>query len=162
MAGSKWEDLKIALRNALSELQVRSRFNQVSVINFSSDSTIEVEFANPNDVNVDILQFKGKGTDFELALNSANHLLDKCTHNIIDIIFMTDGEASFPEKGVKYINMFKNVNTKKKILFNTIEFQCNNGMMDRLNKALEGKKYCAQNGEQLMNVYREIVIRPID
>ena len=165
MGGKKWNDLKDSLRNVLGEISASSQEHIVSIINFSGTANCEFKRQNPNTINIPGLSFMGDGTNFGVAFKEAINLLenDNSKHNI-RMIFMTDGNSSYPQDEIYILKTLISrpaFYQKKNFKFYGLGFQCSSPEFDRIVKEFGGEMKFAKDGEELKMKYMEIFTRSL-
>ena len=104
MNGRKWSDLIKALTSTLEDIKKfssSSSNNKISILNFETDYRIIYEREEPNNIDIHKIQYGGGGTSFEPVFNAAYRIASKTiASETIYFIFMTDGHAEYPSKGI--------------------------------------------------------------
>ncbi|CAD8104631.1 unnamed protein product [Paramecium primaurelia] len=101
MFGNKWSQAKEGALNCIKSLE-NTDSAKVSVIIFNNNARIVAECQKPNfqEMNNKIV-YSGGGTCFEPPFKLALKLIKKYHNfNKIQILFYTDGEASYPQNAV--------------------------------------------------------------
>jgi len=161
MKGENWEDLKVALKATLASINTLNKDNKVTIINFSSSVYIDYENMPPNFVNVDCLRFQNHGTNFAAAFKTGLEQIKLITGNDISLVFMTDGEDSYPQNEIAQIKRyiegqtFKDLNIKFE--FNALGFRCSSTILSDMAKELGGTTYFPHDRAQLTKSFIEIL-----
>lgn len=103
MAGKPWKDLSEALEQFLSNRKTLNTTDRITIITFSD--TADFTYFNEEIGNIKVGSFDSPsgGTDFHLPFMRVNECIQRFqTNNTNDmkhaIIFMTDGDAEYPNK----------------------------------------------------------------
>jgi len=160
---NKWNDLKTSLKTVLDKISISSKKHLVSIINFSSEALLEYINANPNQINISSLNLMGKGTDFGKVLTETLCLLQNDKSNLnVALIFMTDGEAKYPENEIKALKTFIENNFKTKTFkFYGLGFECKNETLGKITQEFGGESQFANDGQELKNKYCEIFTKSL-
>lgn len=160
---NRWTELLQSLKQTLGQIHNMNKDNRVTILNFSTSVKVEYVDTPPNSINVDALTFQNGGTTFEAAFASGFEEIQRITKNDITLIFMTDGEDSYPRNSVNNIkgylgsSRFKDLNIK--FDFNAIGFKCNSSILNDLAQDLGGTTRFADSGAQLTKAFMEILNR---
>ena len=114
----------------------------MSVINFSSDAQKGSSYhQDPKKLekNLELKQI-GQGTDFGKAISAALEAMKSLTSKDFVIIFMSDGEALYPDDELTEIKAWLK-NDNRKLEFFVIGFECTSNVLSNMCSALGGKDY---------------------
>lgn len=166
MHGDRWKDLLNSLKKTLGQICAINTNSKVTILNFSSSVKDEYVSAAASSINVEALTFQGQGTNFEAAFIRGFEHIKKITSNDIVLVFMTDGEDSYPQNAVNNLKFYLKTpnfqNLKVKFDFNAIGFQCNTSILNTLVQELGGTTHFADNGAQLTRAFMEILNKKTD
>lgn len=162
MSGSRWSFLKSALKQNIITVSKQNKLNSISIINFDSNAYIEYENKDPSFINVDAIPFRGGGTCFSNAYATAFDIIKNPNYKSnIQLMFMTDGENSYPQTE---INNIKNYLNSQSFTMRNIGFQfffiaceCSDSDGQKFCQDLKGKIFVAKNANELGNIYAEII-----
>jgi hypothetical protein len=162
MGGGKWDDLKASLRNTLGSIHSLNQNNKVTIINFSYSPIMDYQDTPPNKISVDVLRYQGGGTDFAAAFKAGLDQMKSITQNDIVLVFMTDGEDSYPQNEITQIKSyvqssnFKNLGIK--FDFSALGFQCSSNILVKMAGELGGTTKFAHDRTQLTKAFIEIIL----
>lgn len=69
---------------------------------------------------------------------------------------MTDGESTYPKKGIKTIKNLMDTYPRM-FFYSGIEFGCSSNVMKLISNSLKGKNIVANNFDELLNAYSACV-----
>ena len=154
----QWKGLIDTLKLIFKQLTIQNSNNKVSVINFSCGVIIECECSDPLNINSNNFKFQNGGTNFSQALIDCCKIISKFSNDPLDfhIIFMSDGESSYPKNEINEIKKIQD-SSLKDIKFDAIEFQTQGNILKDMTKELNGKIITALDIQSLKTAYFEII-----
>jgi len=161
MKGDKWKELKASLKVTLEKIGTLNPENRVTILNFSKSVIIDYQNADSNAINVESLKFQSSGTKFNVVFKSALEQLKSITKNDIVLVFMTDGDDSYPKDEMAEIQRYKNSDTFKKLGltfdFYAVAFKCKSDLLKKMAEELGGITYFPLDEAQLTKNFMEIL-----
>ena len=104
-----------------------------------------------------IMSCKGGGTDFDEAFKLAAQITEKYIANsLVVFIFMTDGGASYPSKGIAALQKLQKFYPNK-LKYAGIQLNCKAQVMKTIATELKGKTGVAYNPDQLTELFKRSV-----
>ena len=165
MGGERWDHLKAAVEEFIKRRLANKIEDRITIIAFSSKVRVVYEDTPIEQTDVDKIEFLDGGT----SLENAFECLDGCltsfkpkisTHPVYEnyaIIFMSDGEARFPEKQLDQILKAHDTVIKR---FWTIALGLSEGEplnnLKRINEKMNGSFYDVTNSADLVQTYAEV------
>ena len=153
---NKWTDLISSLKEVL--LDLNGSISRLSILNFNSSVKLENEFCRLDQIKPDYFDHFKIGTEFDLAFRATNNLIQKYMHKSnIKIIFMTDGESTFPELEINELIQLKITSLSKfgkSIKFFAIPFRCGSSILEQICKKIgDGEVLSAKRCSSLVDRY---------
>ncbi|MCA9194354.1 MAG: VWA domain-containing protein [Planctomycetales bacterium] len=158
---SPWEDLKIAVRNFLDILQEQNQNGLVGIASYSSSASLDIHLTRDFAAvaaELDTLSPSGSTAIGEGIEEGALGLFDPSyarRYAMKSLIIMTDGMQN---AGIDPVTATNNLESQHQVTIHTVTFStgADQGRMKQLAKAGNGQHYHADNGNELIEVYREI------
>jgi Mg-chelatase subunit ChlD len=155
----KWDECKKALKSACQEIEAANPRNRISIIMFSNQAQKTSNYHETPKKVIDLvksLELVGGGTDFDNAFEGALECLKKLTNKRVVMIFMTDGQAEYPDSGIKKIKEHikeKNIDFE----FHTIGIECESDILKKIANELNGQTFFQVKKDQLVDTYNNII-----
>ncbi len=162
MYGQKFEDLKVALKNAIDEVGKANPNNRVSVINFSSDAEKSCSYhQDPKKLKFSLeLKQLGGGTNFGKAISASLEAMQSLTSKHFVLIFMSDGIASYPETEISEMKSWLE-KSGRKLEFFMIGFECRTKILSQMCCALGGTEFQGIKADELKATYITIIKKTV-
>jgi uncharacterized protein YegL len=165
MGGDRWEHLMKAVQEFLTRRDTLKAGDRITIIIFSEAAKIAFFDEEIQNIDVTRIQYPGGGTSFNAALACVNKCITKSksksvldsVHNNYAIVFMSDGEAEYPEKELD--RLLKEHDTVIKNFW-TLALGDNQALsmevLKQINDKMNGSFYDVTTSTDLIRVYAEV------
>ncbi|CAF3981550.1 unnamed protein product [Didymodactylos carnosus] len=159
MYGKPWQDLLAAVKEFLRRRQdLVGVQDHITIITFSDKAHLAYFDKEIKDVNVDTVQFGGNTTDFCAAFTQVYQCIQNSRRVDLDlkyaIIFMTDGDAIYPEQELNLLSAAHGVVIKQ---FWTLALgHAKMNVLNRINEKMNGTYFDIEESSRLIDAYAEI------
>jgi uncharacterized protein YegL len=160
MSGKKWEALLKALGSAIDEIEKFNTNHKITVINFSdfaaTEGGIQLSPEKARNIVKSMGQQKNGGTDFAIAFAEALCCIKKMETKKVVVVFLSDGEALYPETEVKALKSYIQDN-QLAFRFYTIGFEVQNDILKKMAEKFHGQDLSNISQLDLMTTYKKII-----
>ncbi len=164
MRGQRWEDLLKAVQEFLTRRRELNTQDHVTIIVFSRAAKIKYFDYEIDKVDLTTIESSGGRTNFGAAFKCVNDCIDRPkkdtssnTNNHYAIIFMSDGEAPYPEQELNQLLHAHDSVIKR---FWTVSLGDPNSVaaqiLEKINEKMNGSFYDIEASNDLINAYAEI------
>ena len=166
MVGQRWKDLMSAMKSFLERRKELETDDRITIIRFNS--TANVIYSNQDISNIDIGSIQAAdsktGTSFSKAFKCVNRSLDELKtkkesslNESFAIIFMSDGEADYPEKELDALR--KNHRSAIQRFWTialTNDSSSHLEVLQKINTEMDGAFYDVKQSADLIQTYAEV------
>ena len=163
MKGLRWNAVKYGYWTCL--LQVK-RMEEIAITSFAFDDSVvpHVNCVTPAEAITQAkkLPFKGRGTNYPKAVDQIIKYIEDRDPKYKDflscVLFLSDGQGGFPDKGIKKLIDLKTAGSK--VIFYTIAVMCDaSGDLDMSNmtKEIDGDHYKVTDASACKAVFLKIL-----
>jgi uncharacterized protein YegL len=156
MNGQPWSHLVAAVREFIQRRRDLRTRDHITIISFSDHAKLEYFDEEVNNININSLTYHGGGTSFSAAFTQANECINRS--QVIGtnyaIIFMSDGEASYPAHELNTLLRLHQQVIKK---FWTLALgHASMRVLNQINQQMNGAFFDVEESSRLVEAYAEI------